>query len=77
VRRLPFDGPVVKGSEQPEQILVFGCWRRVEEVVDHWRETGRWWAGEGSRDFFLVETKQGAFIISKGPAGWRMERPID
>ena len=77
MRWLPFDKPVVKGSEQPEQLLVAGGWRRVEEVVDHWRETGRWWAGESPRDFFLVEAKRGAFIVSKGPAGWQIERLID
>ena len=77
MRRLPFDKPVVEGREQPEQILVGGCWRMVEDVVDHWRETGRWWTEESPRDFFLVEAKRGAFVVSKGPDGWRMERQID
>ena len=77
MRRLPFDEMPVKGGEQPQQILVGGGWRTVENIVDHWRETGRWWEGEGPRDFFLVETKRGVFIVSKGPAGWRIERLID
>ncbi len=77
MKQLAFDESPVKGGEQPEQILVRGCWRRVESIVDRWQETGRWWEGERVRDFFLVETTQGAFVVSQGPAGWRLERPID
>lgn len=77
MRRLAFDEPPVKGDEQPEQIRVRGCWRRAEDIVDHWRESGCWWAGEGPRDFFLVETGQQVFVVCKDQAGWKLERRID
>lgn len=41
MRRLPFGQNPVKGGKQPQHILVGGYWRPVEDIVDHWRETGR------------------------------------
>lgn len=77
MRRLPFDQNPVKGGKQPQHILVGGCWRPVEHIVDHWRETGRWWEGESPRDFFLAETERGVFIVSRNRAGWRIDKVMD
>lgn len=77
MKRAPVDQAPVRGDKQPEQIRVGDRWRRIEHIVDHWRERGRWWAGEAPRDFFLVETRRGAFIVSRGPEGWRLEEAID
>ncbi len=77
MRRLPFDQNPVKGGKRPQHILVDGGWRPIENVADHWRETGRWWAGETCRDFYLVETSHEALVVSRSLAGWRIERLID
>jgi len=77
VRQLPLQGQPVKGSGQPQQVRVAGRWQQVASIVDYWRETGRWWAGESSRDFFLVETKGGVFVLSHSPSGWRIEKSVD
>ncbi len=77
MRRLLFDQNPVKGGKQPQHILVDGCWRPVEHIVDHWRETGRWWAEENPRDFFLAETERRVFIVSRNRAGWRIDRVMD
>lgn len=34
------------------------CWR-VAEVLERWRDTGRWWAGEGPKLFFRVLSAEG------------------
>ena len=67
----------VRGAEQPERILVGNRWEGVEGIADRWRESGRWWQGEEPRDFFLVETSRGAFVISRGQEGWRIEEVMD
>ncbi len=37
---------------------VMWTWRnrrhRVEQVLDLWRETGRWWAGESEKTFYRI-----------------------
>jgi len=68
---------LVKGDKLPRQILVDEGWRQVEGIVDHWREAGRWWAGERPREFFLVETSQGAFVVSRTASDWQVERRMD
>jgi len=37
----------------------------ITEIADRWRETGRWWDGELLRDFFLVNTANGAFLLCR------------
>ncbi len=37
----------------------------IEEIADHWRETGRWWSNELPKDFFLVNTASGAFLLCR------------
>lgn len=32
---------------------------RVRRVLDAWKETGRWWAGETEKIFYRVETETG------------------
>lgn len=35
-------------------------WRKklftVKEIIDHWRDTGCWWDGEGEKLFYRIET---------------------
>ncbi|MBE0466549.1 MAG: hypothetical protein IBX71_04905 [Candidatus Desulforudis sp.] len=33
--------------------------RRVRRILDAWKETGRWWAGETEKIFYRVETESG------------------
>lgn len=77
MRQLRFAQTLVRGNRQPEQIRVGRRWHAVEDIVDRWRETGRWWAGEDSRDFFLVETRRGVFVVSRSQAGWQVEEVVD
>jgi len=49
--------PIVVECQQGKPVT-FGRGRdlfAVRRILDHWRETGRWWEGEGEKDFFLVE----------------------
>lgn len=34
-------------------------WHTVTEIVDHWRELGAWWEGEGPRDVWHIITDKG------------------
>jgi len=77
VRQLPLQAQPVKGSSRPQHVLIEGRWWQVESIVDYWRETGRWWADEDQRNFFLVETKWGVFVLSRSTIGWRIERSVD
>jgi len=77
VRQLPLQAQPVKGSSKPRQVLVEGRWWQVNSIVDHWRETGRWWAGESVREFFLVETEGGVLVLSQSATGWEIERSVD
>ena len=77
MRQFPFVKSPVRGGARPRQILVGLRWQVVENIVDRWRETGRWWVGESSRTFFLVETRRGLFIVSRGQRGWQVEKVVD
>jgi hypothetical protein len=39
----------------------------VDKIADHWRESGRWWEGEGLCEFFLVHTIRGMFVLRFDP----------
>lgn len=51
---------------------------RVTEVLDTWRYTGRWWAGEGSWVFWRVEA-DGLFelLYDEQAQEWRLYRIYD
>lgn len=34
-------------------------WYQVTGVADCWKETGRWWAGEGEKTFLRIQTSGG------------------
>lgn len=38
----------------------------VRAVLDHWRETGRWWAGEGERSVYR--------LLMAGGGVWEVDR---
>jgi hypothetical protein len=44
-------------------------WRRnriqIEQITDHWSESGRWWDGEAACEFFQVFTQRGMFLLCK------------
>lgn len=54
-------------GERPAQMT----WNRrklvVDEIIDHWRESGRWWEGEVLCEFFLVHTIRGMFLLCFNP----------
>ena len=37
----------------------------ISEIADQWKEMGRWWDGETAREFFLVVTVSGPFLLSR------------
>jgi len=50
-------------GDLPQRILFRREWMVVERILEHWRETGRWWENETERDFFLIQTVEGGFLL--------------
>ncbi len=51
----------------------------VDEVLERWRETGRWWRGEAPKLFFRVETGGGIWEIYLDTRAntWHLYRAYD
>ncbi len=66
------------GSSVPAAFRWRGQWRRVERVVDAWREAGRWWLKEPEADLLRVEAG-GVFLLSRpvGASDWYLEGEED
>jgi len=44
-------------------------WQRkriaVDQITDHWSETGRWWDNETPCEFFQVLTNAGTYLLCR------------
>ncbi len=49
----------------PQKIFFRGKWLQVEKIMKQWKETGRWWENEVERDFFLIQTGTGGFLLCR------------
>ena len=67
----------VDGSGQPTCIFRGERRHRVEAVLEHWREAGRWWAGEEPKAVFRVQLTGGKVweIICAGE--WHLLKVYD
>jgi hypothetical protein len=52
-------------GDLPRRVFFRKEWMVVERIMEHWRETGRWWENETERDFFLVQTAKGGFLLCR------------
>jgi hypothetical protein len=48
---------------KPEHFIYKRQKMLASEIADHWREMGRWWEAETARDFFLITTVGGPFLL--------------
>jgi len=65
-------------SGQPAAFLHRGRWHRVAEVLDRWRERGRWWEGEPPREVYRVVTTSGAvYELGREGDAWRLYAVLD
>ncbi|MDI6710105.1 MAG: DUF6504 family protein [Thermoanaerobacterales bacterium] len=77
--------------DRPVTVSVSACglpecfsWRgrtyRVTRLLDLWRETGRWWAGERPRFFYRVAAgEKGVFELyrEEGAPAWYLYKAYD
>ena len=50
------------------------------EILESWRESGRWWLGEPEREVFRVQGRRGGLYEITRPEGvreWRLVRIFD
>ncbi|MGI6548105.1 MAG: DUF6504 family protein [Bacillota bacterium] len=55
-------------------------WHHIATVYESWRETGRWWCGEGERVFYRAETVAGGIYelyYDTGRCQWYLYRVYD
>jgi len=43
----------------PLEVKLKGVGRRVQEVLDRWRDTGCWWEGEAAKLFWRLQLEGG------------------
>jgi hypothetical protein len=78
MKRRQIDVQSRDASGTPAAFYWRGRWRKVERLLDAWREAGRWWLGEAECDLVRVEAG-GVFLLSR-PAGtsqWYLEGEED
>jgi len=71
---------LVNSNHNPVAFDWKGVRRRVSEVEECWRLTGKWWDGESERTFFRVRTdKSGVYELcfNHTSAVWSMNRVLD
>lgn len=74
----PIPNPVLDGKKRPLVISYQGQRFRVEEIVDRWIESGRWWEGETECIGWRVRTQaSGVIDLYQGRDGWRLYRIWD
>lgn len=63
----------------PFRFSIGGRHLQVEQILDHWRETGRWWEGEEEREFFRVEAGEGGYIVylNRATGRWFLYKVLD
>lgn len=50
-------------NETPLSFLWHANRVQINQITDHWSETGRWWDGEQTCEFFQVFTASGMFLL--------------
>jgi len=62
-------------GHRPVALRLAGRWRPVRNLLDYWRETGRWWTGEKEKEFLRLEAG-GILLIGRARQGpdrqWRL-----
>lgn len=78
MKRRKIDVKTQYSSGMPSAFYWRGRWRRIDRLLDAWRETGRWWMGEAECDLLRVEAG-GVFLLSRqaGGAQWYLEGEED
>jgi hypothetical protein len=62
----------------PAALFHRGRWHRVAEVLDCWRERGRWWEGEPPREVYRVATESGeVYELGREGETWRLYAVLD
>lgn len=46
----------------PRALRLRGRWQPVRQILDRWRETGRWWEGEQEKEFLRLEAG-GVYVL--------------
>jgi len=43
----------------PRRFFWYKRWFSVKDVLEQWKDTGRWWDGEREKVFFRLQVKEG------------------
>ncbi|MFO8061125.1 MAG: DUF6504 family protein [Bacillota bacterium] len=71
---------VRRSGDLPEVIILRGKQLRVAEVLDVWRDVGRWWLGEREKTFYRLAVERGGVLEVYHPSGedtWVLYRVYD
>ncbi|MCX7598340.1 MAG: hypothetical protein N2512_05670 [Armatimonadetes bacterium] len=58
----------------PGALRLRGRWRPIRQILDRWRETGRWWEGEQEKEFLRVEA-DGVYVLCRPCSACRPKAP--
>lgn len=52
---------------------------QVQKVLEHWKDTGRWWAGEKEKNFYRLLCQDGSVheIFFDYEQGWHLYKTYD
>ena len=67
-------------GDLPESIMMRGEHLQVAEILDVWRDVGRWWLGEREKTFYRLAVERGGVLEIYHPSdddSWILYRVYD
>ncbi len=71
---------VTDGRRRPRRFFWIKNWIDVQDILDEWKDTGRWWDGEAEKTFYRLTTNGGAvyeLFADRRMNQWNLYRVLD
>lgn len=64
--------------EVPKKFFWFKRWVKVKEIMDTWKEVGRWWDNDQEKTFFrVVSAEGGIYEVYSLKKSWSLYKVYD
>lgn len=69
---------VITDRDVPKRFFWFKRWVKVSEIMDAWKEVGRWWEEDQEKTFFrVVSVEGGIYEVYSEKRRWNLYKVYD
>lgn len=71
---------VTDRGAKPSRFFWYKRWHNVMDVLEQWKDTGRWWDGEDEKVFFRLQVSEGGvyeLFSDMAKNQWRLYKVYD